>query len=120
MLTAGPQALGRPVTHRDLLAVTRRATAAGDTHQRICLQARHYRREGPLWLCSLLLELGCSDAEWFKLQSPVDTFWTHGRDLRLCSPDGRCQCDDRTTTREPQQPRGLPHGFAVEPAGRPA
>lgn len=94
MLTAGPLALGKPVTHADLLAALQQAGASGGTTPRICLQARRYSREGPYWLCAELLELGCSDAEWFKVRSAIDTWWAHGRDLRLCSPDGRCYCDN--------------------------
>lgn len=120
MLTADPSAMGRPVTHLDLLAATRHAFGLGNARPRICLQARHYNREGPYWLCAELLTLGCSDAEYFHVQSAIDKWWAHGRDLRLCSPDGRCQCDDSTTTRESLQPRGLQRGFAVEPTGRPA
>lgn len=133
MLTAGPLALGQPVTHRDLLAVMRQAIAAGDTCPRICLQARYYTREGPFWLCAELLALGCSDAEWFEVQSAISKRWVHGRDLRLCSPDGRCYCADarpveapaarwpasNATTGETQQLSSLHRRFEVEPTCQP-
>lgn len=94
MLTAGPLALGKPVTHADLLAATRRAFGDGHPKPRVCVQARRYDSNGPYWLCAEVLVLGCSDAEFFKVRSAIDTWWARGRDLRLCSPTGRCSCDD--------------------------
>ena len=135
MLTADPSAMGRPVTHLDLLAATRHAFGLGHARPRICLQARSYKREGPYWLCAELLSLGCSDAEYFHVQSAIDKWWARGRELRLCSPDGRCCCDDAipkakaladtrrstgsATTDETQQRCGLQRGIEVDPTRQP-
>jgi len=129
MLSAGPLALGAPLTHRAFIAAT-----ANGSH-RVCVQARRNHRDGPYWLCAEVLALGAGDAEWFKVRSAIDEWWANGRDLRLCSPDGRCACDDRTatprhtaqparstgraTTEKTQQPCGFQRGCDVQPTGHP-
>lgn len=131
MLSAGPLALGRPLTHSDVLAAAAQlGNPAAFGH--LCVQARRYDKSGPYWLCAEVLALGGSEPEWFKVSSAIDTWWALGRDLRLCSPDGRCACDSRailakrpgrqqrpTTQMTPtmnQQPRGLPLECTDQPA----
>jgi len=129
MLSAGPLALGVPLTHRAFIA----ATANGS--RCVCVQARRHHRDGPYWLCAEVLELGAGDTEWFKVRSAIDDWWASSRDLRLCSPDGRCACDDSADTRRPtakparstdrattektEQPCGFQRGCDVQPTGHP-
>lgn len=129
MLNAGPLALGAPLTHSAFIAAT------GNGSNRVCVQARRNHRDGPYWLCAEVLELGAGDTEWFKVRSAIDEWWAIGRDLRLCSPEGRCFCDDSAdltrstevparstggaTTDNTQQPCGLQRGCDVQPTGHP-
>jgi len=135
MLKPGPLVLGIPLTHPDFIAATQRLAATGDLSGQVCVQARRNHRDGPYWLCGVVLVLHVGNVEMFKVRTAIDEFWATGRDLRLCSPNGRCFCDDgpaetqpepepaRSTTgtiaKKTQQPCGFQPGCAVQPTGHP-
>ena len=46
-------------------------------------------------LCGRVIELAGdgTDAEWFKVETSAGPLWAQGRNLRMCSGDGRCTCE---------------------------
>ncbi len=99
MLTAetGNQAapMGRPLTHRDCLAgmpqATGRAACAAPW-----VQVRRFHPAGAFVLCGQVIELsnhGDNGAEWFKVETCIGPLWAQGKNLRMCSGDGRCTCE---------------------------
>jgi hypothetical protein len=132
MLTARYPAESGPLTHIHCLAALNRAAIDGAFAGRLWVQARRFNRDGPYWLCGQLLGLGHSDAEWFKVETAIETFWAHGRNLRLCSGDDECDSEptlvlrrtddstDSATAVEAQQPCGLQRGCDFQPNGYPA
>ena len=85
----------RPFTHRDCIAASRRtADAAAPPPAGPWVQVRRYTRGGPYVLCGKVIELDSHSGEWFKVATDADgAVWTQGRNLRLCSGDGRCTCE---------------------------
>ena len=132
MLTTRYPAESGALTHRDCIAALNRAATHGSYASCLWVQARRFNRDGPYWLCGQLLKLGHSDAEWFNVETAIDTFWAHGRDLRLCSGDDECSVEsvsappgtnDSTgsaTAEKTQQSCGLQRGCEVQPTGHPA
>jgi len=135
MLSAGPFALGIPLPHRDYMAAARRLAITGDGSGKVCIQARRHSRDGAYRLCGEVRELGAGDVERFRVRTAIDEWWARGRDLRLCSPDGRCSFNAigpalepttdparstaGATTNKTQQPCGIQRGCDVQPTGHP-
>ncbi|WP_201496318.1 hypothetical protein [Rubrivivax sp. A210] len=57
------------------------------------MQVRKHHREGPCVLCGQVRELRAGgDGQWFKVDTDIGPLWAEGRNVRLCSGDGRCTC----------------------------
>lgn len=123
----------RAVTHSDCLRISAALLQAHGKPMLPWVQVRRFHRDGPYTLCGRLAALGHSDAEWFKVETEIDTVWARGKDLRMCSGDGRCICEPLTprpgetgeptrstaapTTQKTQQPCGFQPGCTVQPTG---
>lgn len=91
--SATGQADGRPITHRDCLDAGRQMAPGQAAPPRPWVQVRKYHREGAYVLCGQVAELSGNDAEWFKVETCAGPVWAEGRNLRMCSGDGRCTCE---------------------------
>lgn len=84
--------MGRAVTHRDVLAGTQQAAGHTSTSgPRV--QLRRYHPDGAMVLCGQVVELREDGTEWFKVDTSAGPFWALGKNLRMCSGDGRCTCE---------------------------
>ena len=82
----GP-AEGLPLTHSAYMAVCHTA------EHRPFVQVRKRFRERPLMLCGQVLELDGSGLDLFKIGTVLGAFWVSGKNVRMCSGDGRCICE---------------------------
>ncbi len=93
---AAPQ-LREPLTHRACLTASpqsgQRAARQGSTW----VQVRRHHREGPYVLCGQLIELRSGETEWFKVDTADGAVWADGKNVRMCSGDGRCTCEGRAS-----------------------
>lgn len=81
----------RQLTHSDFLAACtgqRRSSARGPW-----VQVQKRFRDARLVLCGQVIELSAEDGEWFKVRTEDGPVWAQGRNVRLCSGDGRCACE---------------------------
>ena len=80
-----------PLTHRDCLAAMPQHAGRA---QRAApwVQLRKYHPEGVVVLCGQVVELRNDGAEWFKVDTRAGPMWAQGKNLRMCSGDGRCTC----------------------------
>ncbi len=60
------------------------------------VQLLRRQRGESLVLCGQVAELNIHTGEWFKVETTLGVLWARGQDLRLCSGDGRCTCEDET------------------------
>jgi len=81
------QAEGLPLTHCAYIA----ASKSGEPAPRV--QVRKYHPEGPYVLCAEVIQLLDYNGERFKLNTPIGPLYADGRNVRLCSGDGRCTCE---------------------------
>ena len=132
-VTAG-QHLAVPLTHCQCIAAGFKQAAGGATGARLWVQVQRHHPQGPYPLCAQVVELRENGAEWFKVDTAIDTFWAKGKSLRLCSGDGRCTCETVTvpgctstapskstssaTVQKAQQPYGLQPGCDIQPSGQ--
>lgn len=143
MLTAANldgQVEGRPLKHRDCFAGSHQTGPGLAASSGPWVQVLRQHREGPYVLCGQVIELAGNETEWFKIETLIGPVWAEGRNLRMCSGDGRCTCEPdeaqparaidnlhRTvgatlgsTTRETEQLCGLQGGLPGQPMGEPA
>lgn len=145
MLTTTAQrsdAASRPLTHRECLVTGQQMAAGRADAGAPWVQVLRYHREGSYVLCGQVVELGSGDAEWFKVDTTDGPLWAMGRNVRLCSGDGRCTCEpapavdtaplpvrtgtdgqtddstDRATTQATGEPSGLPGICQRQPTGQ--
>ena len=76
-----------PLTHSAYIA------ACNTVKHRPFVQVRKRFREGPVMLCGQVLELDGSGLDLFKVGTEFGTLWASGKNLRMCSGDGRCICE---------------------------
>jgi hypothetical protein len=88
-----PPEIGKPLTHRECILAGHSNCADHPGSRKLHVQLRRRDRNGDYSLCGTLVLLQVGNKEWFKVDTEVDTFWAEGRDLRLCSGDGRCTCE---------------------------
>ena len=86
-----PEPSREPLTHRACLAASN--GRCGTRRPATWVQVRRYDREGPYVLCGRVTELGAGDAEWFKVDTCAGCVWADGKNVRMCSGDGRCTCE---------------------------
>lgn len=99
MVTVSERKPAPPLTHQVFFAAAQAAIDHGARPSTLLwVQARRLSRQGPYILCGKILGISASSgADWFKVETAIDTFWALGRDLRLCSGDGRCTCEAKDT-----------------------
>ena len=98
MLTQPPipvQRLHEPLTHRACLTASPRSAQGAACKGSTWVQVRRHHREGPYVLCGQLLELHSGESEWFKVETMDGAVWADGKNVRMCSGDGRCTCESR-------------------------
>lgn len=99
------QAEGLPLTHRAFLA----ASKPGGPLPRV--QVRKYASDGrPGTLCGQVVELSTGRLDLFKVAWAVGVDWFHGRNVRMCSGDGRCTCEADPATESELVRRGSSGG----------
>ena len=81
------QAEGLPLTHSAFIAASRQ----GETAPRV--QVRKYHPEGPCVLCAQVRELQDRNGQWFKVDTAIGQLWVESKNVRMCSGDGRCTCE---------------------------
>lgn len=87
----------RPLTIRDCFATCGPKGACNGAARQLWVQVRRHHREGPYMLCGQLVELSDNNGtEWFKVNTDLGTVWAEGRNVRMCSGDGRCSCEPPT------------------------
>ena len=98
-------AAGLPLTHQTYIA------ACNTELRRPNVQVRRRFSGRAEVLCGQVSELVSSDQEWFKVDTWVGIVWADGRNVRLCSGDGRCTCepDSPSTSKEEGVPHRAPH-----------
>jgi hypothetical protein len=86
---------GLPLTHEQCITTARALEAQTGTKAALRAQVRRHSREGSYVLCARLLELAMAadGGELFKVDTDIGPMWATGRNLRMCSGDGRCTCD---------------------------
>lgn len=113
MLTA-PKTAGQhpavPLTHRQCLAAGFQRAAEGHKSARPWVQVQLYHPLGYQRYCGRVVELREKGEEWFKVDTDNGTVWAAGRNVRLCSGDGRCSCEEAPGT------EGSPRNGMVSPA----
>ena len=67
------------------------ASRSGEPAPRV--QVRKYHPEGPFVLCGQVQEVHEREGHWFKVETPIGPLWVEGRNVRLCTGDGRCTCE---------------------------
>ena len=82
------------LTHSDCLTAGHQDGGKRPKGAPIWVQVRRYNKDGPYRLCGRLAELCGSDVELFKVDTDIGTSYVTGRNIRLCSGDGRCTCED--------------------------
>jgi hypothetical protein len=111
----------RAATHGDVLAVCPKRPDGTPQPGATWVQVRKHYPGGPLVLCGTVAELvTTSDGrELFKVATQLGPLWAEGRNVRLCSGDGRCTCEPEqpppSTGQQTKQPRGFPAGSPVQP-----
>lgn len=83
----------RPLTHGACLDAMRHVSEGHGAPAKTWVQVRRYDKAGPYALCGRLITLRVGDKDWFKVETEIDTAWVDGRNVRLCSGDGRCTCE---------------------------
>lgn len=70
------------------------------------VQVRIRSRGESVVLCGQVVELNAGDEEWFRVETDIGPVWAQPRNLRLCSGDGRCTCEEHPsvfdTHKEPE------------------
>jgi len=82
----------RQLTHRDYLAACDSRRGRASPHPWVQVQKRF--RDVRLVLCGQVIELSANNGEWFKVRTDDGPVWAEGRNVRMCSGDGRCTCED--------------------------
>lgn len=90
------QAEGLSLTHAAYIAASR----PGEPAPRV--QVRKHHPDGPCVLCAQVIELIDRNGQWFKLGTPIGVLWAEGRNVRLCTGDGRCTCESSQQQGEEQ------------------
>lgn len=86
---------GLPLTHEQCMATARALEDLTGAKAELHVQHRQPSREGSYVLCARLLEMATATdgRELFKVDNGIGSAWTIGRNLRMCSGDGRCTCE---------------------------
>jgi hypothetical protein len=95
--TSPAQQLREPLTHRACLTASPRSTPGAASRASTWVQVRRHHREGPYVLCGQLIELRSGETEWFKVDTVDGAVWADGKNVRMCSGDGRCTCEGRAS-----------------------
>jgi hypothetical protein len=111
----------RAATHRAVLSLGPKRPDGTPQPGATWVQVRKLYPGGPLVSCGTVAELttAADGRELFKVTTPHGTVWAEGRNVRLCSGDGRCTCEPEqpppSTDRQTKQPRGLPGSSPGQP-----
>jgi hypothetical protein len=95
--TRPAQQLREPLTHRECLTARPRSAQGAASRASTWVQVRRHHREGPYVLCGQLIELRSGETEWFKVDTVDGAVWADGKNVRMCSGDGRCTCEGRAS-----------------------
>lgn len=108
------QAEGLPLTHRAFLAATKPGGPLP------CVQVRKYTPDGPpCTLCGQVVELSAGRLELFKVLTMISADWHQGRNVRLCSGDGRCTCEAEQAVESVLMRRGPTGGSTGQNQAKP-
>ena len=83
----------RPLTHAMYIAAATRRAQHSKSAARLWVQVQRRYREAPRVLCGQVRELSATNGDWFKVDTDDGALWAESRNVRLCSGDGRCTCD---------------------------
>lgn len=85
---------GLPLTHSAYIAACASMTMKHGGRHRLWVQIRKRDPGGHAVLCGQVAELDAGAAEeWFKVETTIGSMWATGRNVRMCSGDGRCTCE---------------------------
>lgn len=82
-----------PLTHRACIAAGPQEAAGDANAGQPWVQVRRQHQTGPYVLCGHVIELAGDSVEWLKVETCIGPLWAQGRNLRVCSGDGRCTCE---------------------------
>jgi hypothetical protein len=99
--TIDPRPSGEALTHRACLTASPRSAQNAARRPSTWVQVRRHHREGPYVLCGQLIELRSGETEWFKVETLDGAVWAEGKNVRMCSGDGRCTCEGHGTEGSP-------------------
>ena len=95
------QAEGLPLTFKAAVRAASEQRAQRPGHQpRIHVQVRRFDPQGPYVLCGRLVEMAEHNGELFAVETAIGRQWVTGKNVRLCSGDGRCSCEAEWQERE--------------------
>ncbi|CAN5343977.1 hypothetical protein BH11PSE9_BH11PSE9_21060 [soil metagenome] len=83
----------RPLTHMAYLNACPTGAQRRDSRQRPWVQLRKSYGRERLVLCGQVLKLDAERGEWFRVETNDGPLWVESRNVRLCSGDGRCSCE---------------------------
>lgn len=109
------QAGGLPLTLLNYLDACRGMSAAGHADQRPWVQVRRHHTDGPVVLCGQVVATMERGEVLFGVATAIGEVWATGRNVRLCSGDGRCTCEPAPA----DKPAGQTAGATAENQGKP-
>lgn len=82
----------QPLTHE---AYSRHCSAVAVRERRVPVVFVQIRRHRAT-LCGRVIELAefAAEGQWFKVETAIGQVWAEHRQVRMCSADGRCSCDE--------------------------
>ena len=83
-----------PLTHRHCIAAGFKRPTGGANSARPWVQVKRYHPQGSYVLCGQVVELRENGEEWFKVETDIGPVWASSRNVRMCSGDGRCTCEE--------------------------
>jgi len=118
--TDSGRAQSRALTHQGYLTACRKRPNGTPQPGATWVQVRKRYPGGPLVSCGTVAELVHTDdgRELFKVTTQHGDVCVEGRNVRLCSGDGRCTCEPeqpQATGQQTKQPRGFPGSSPVQP-----
>lgn len=85
--------LEEPLSHSAFFVACGVVTEAGGGASALRVQVRKRIQDETVVLCGQVIELDATDAEWFRVRTPLGIVWAQPRNVRLCTGDGRCICE---------------------------
>jgi hypothetical protein len=115
--TGAGLAEGLPLTHQNYMTACREQAVRNPCDPQPCVQVRRWCRSGPVTLCGRVTALHVSDPECFVVDTDIGEVYATGRNVRLCSGDGRCTCESlppgpatRPTAQQTEKGHDVPMG----------